>query len=106
MEDGLEQGCRMSCYLLPLCMELLIQEYFFRIRSRQLRCLLWAYADDLALTAATLKIGCRNSLHEVDPPPLVYAATPNGNGAESLMMVENSLVERRRRFGRRTVRSI
>ncbi len=43
----------MSCYILPFCMELLIQKKFFRIRSRQLRCLLWASADGLAIVAGT-----------------------------------------------------
>lgn len=48
MSDGLEQGGRTSAYTLPLTLGLLIQQFFARVRSRQLHCLLWAFADDIA----------------------------------------------------------
>ena len=46
MKGGLEQGCRLSIYNLPLTLETLIQEFFFRVQRAQLVCYLWAFADD------------------------------------------------------------
>lgn len=66
MWDGLEQGCTLSTVDLPLCLELFIQELFTRIRSKQLRCQLWAFADDLAFVAAIPRRGPR--LDTKNPP--------------------------------------
>ena len=64
MEDGLEQGCGLSCLILPLMLEVLIQTFFRRVRSRSLqRC----------------RPRCGEAPKPVPPPqPQPRAASPKG----------------------------
>ena len=75
---------------------------FYRVQRNGLYCALWAYAGDLAITTAVLKVGYRAKNVERPPPQLVYAATPNGSAA--LPPADESLVlARRKRSPRRIV---
>ena len=65
--DGLAQGCIISTLDLPLALEVLIHESFYRLRRRQLlNVLTWTYADDIASVHGVPHRG--TPLHHPLPP--------------------------------------